>query len=117
MSVSDHMRAASAELLKAADLVKIEIDDLRKQETQSRHDVENTISQLTIQLQHTEHDFRSSDDTQQRSSLQSTVALLQKQIADKQSELREMERTIQNSIDEKNRMVSQLESQARSINP
>jgi TATA-binding protein-associated factor Taf7 len=117
MSVSDHLKQASAELVKAAELVKVEIDDLRKQETQSRHDIENYISQLIVQIQHHEREQRRVDNPQLSAQHQATLARLQKELADKRTELVEMQRNIQNAIQQKSSMVSGLESQASSIRP
>lgn len=115
MSVSDHLKAAAAELMKAADMVRIEMDDLRKQEAQTKRESENVIEQMTLQMHHHEQEYNRSDDAGQRDMHRNMVGRLQREIADKQSELQNTTKAIQDSINQKSHLQSQLESQARSI--
>jgi hypothetical protein len=117
MAASDHLKNASAEILKAAEAVKIEIDNLRKQETQSRRDIENYISQLVLQIQQHQGEQRRADDPALSANHQAAVTRLQKELADKRTELSQMQRNIETAIQQKSGMVSGLESQANSIKP
>lgn len=115
MAVSDHIKIASAELMKAADLVKVEIESLRRQETDTRIELEGGIAERLRQIQHLEYESRHSDNPQQRAGAQTAIAQLQSDVARMRAQLREQQRNIENAINQKRGMVNGLESQARAM--
>ena len=71
MAVEDHLKTASAELMKAADLVKQEIDFLRRDETMSKREFENQVSDLMQRASTLEHERRATGDSAASSQLRS----------------------------------------------
>ena len=115
MSVSDHIRIASTELMKAADLVKQEMNDLRRQKSDVQRDLENQIADEMRQMKQLEAIRRSTSDPQQTTQTQTTITKMQALIAQQQSELKTHQQNIENTLQEKSSLVSNLEVQARSI--
>lgn len=115
MAVSDHLKIASAELMKAADMIKIEIDDLRKQEANVVLDLDNKIAEHLRRIQRFEYELHHSDNPGQSMQAKSTISRMQTEVARMRYEIRESQRNIENAIRQKSGMVSGLESQARAI--
>lgn len=117
MAVVDHIRIASAELRKAAELVKQEIDDLRTDEAQSKRDIDSQIADLAQRMRMLETDLRRSDNSNQRAQLQQAIAGTGLQIARLRSKETAMIRDMENAIRAKRGQVNRLESQSRSLAP
>ncbi len=117
MAVVDHIRIAAAELSKAAELVKQEIESLRTQETQQRQDIHNRISDLMQQLGSRESDMRRVDDPNQRAQIQQSMRDITRQIAQLRAQENEMQRQLEGAISAKQNQVTRLESQARGLTP
>ncbi len=115
MAVSDHMRIASAELRRAAELLKQEIENLRNEETNVNRSINDRVAFLLRQQQQYEHDLRVTNDPAQSSQLHSVIQRINLEIAQKRSEVRSHQERIQSMIRDKQRQIGSLESQARMI--
>jgi hypothetical protein len=115
MAVSDHLKIASTELLKAADLLKFEIETLRKQ----THNLERTLSdQIADRLrraQELEYQLRRANDSWQRSQFQTAIQQTQREISEMRAQLRAQQQNMDNVIRQKSGLVNGLQSQARAI--
>ena len=117
MPVQDHLKIAAAELMKASELLKTEISQLRSEGAQQRKTIELQIAALTDRAGLVQKEAQQSSDTKITSQNQTELSLIQRQISDKQSELREDENRINNDIREKESFLSTLDSWARNISP
>jgi hypothetical protein len=117
MAVIDHIKIASAELLRAADLVKVEIENLRRQQTNMVRELDNRIADHLRQIRHFEHEFYQNNDPRQRSQVQVMIQRMQREVAEMRAEIRRQQQNLSNAIQQKTGMVSGLQSQARAILP
>lgn len=115
MAVIDHLRVASAELVKAAELVKQEIESLRTEETRRGQDLRNRIAELTRQLHSRESDLHRVDDPNQRAQIQQQIRSIELEIAQRRAEEAEMQRQVESAIRAKQGQVTKLESQSRGL--
>ncbi|HTE21763.1 MAG TPA: hypothetical protein VK674_01850 [Candidatus Limnocylindria bacterium] len=117
MAVSDHLKIASTELLKAADLVKQEIESLRREAAQTGYIINNRVSDLRRQVQSREHELRLSNGAGHAPQLYSLIQRMQSEIGQKRAEMRNQQVRIETMIRAKQSLVSELESKARTIMP
>jgi hypothetical protein len=117
MAVSDHLKTAATEIMKAAELIKQDIESLRKDHTNLQRDREIQIAQRTDNVRQLERQQKTADDTGAGSQLQAQVQGLLQQITDLRHEIAESERNIDNAVREKTGLLQSLEQQARSVMP
>jgi predicted nucleic acid-binding Zn-ribbon protein len=115
MAVSDHLKIASTELLKAADLVKLEIENLRKQTHDFERSLSERVADRTRRISTLESELRRAGDSWQRSQLQGAIHQTQREIADMRTQLRAQQQNMDNIIRQKSGLVTGLQSQARAI--
>jgi hypothetical protein len=114
MAATDHMRAAAGELIRAADVVKMEIDKLRSDKEAQTSERKMVISQRLDSIRRLEHDKGLAGDD---SSMQSRIAQLRREISDYERDLEKLQHDIEETIREKIAMIEDLQSQARTIAP
>ena len=117
MSAQDHLKIAAAEMQKAVESLKLEISQLRNDETQVKQTVALQITQLTDQIRLTEQQINGSDDPTHTQQLRGAVRLLQTQINDKKHEMEDQIRRISDMIRQKESVANSLLQQARSVSP
>ncbi|MBA3758771.1 hypothetical protein H0X10_04040 [Candidatus Saccharibacteria bacterium] len=117
MSAQDHLKIASAEMMKASNQVRQEISDLRGEVGKLQKNVEQDVAQLTIMLQTREQEVKATDDSGHRSQSQTHINTLVRQIADRRNQLKLDQQRIQESIREKESLISSFDQQARSLQP
>ncbi len=115
MSLQDHLKIASSELMKAADLAKQEINSLRNDESNLEKKISQDISRLTQQIQHREQEVQANDDPTLRSQGQTAINYLVRQVADAKNQLNQEKQLIQDAIRERENIASTLNQQAKSI--
>lgn len=115
MPLQDHLKIASSELMKAANLAKQEIDALRSEEANLQRMISEDISRLTQQLQMREQEVKANDNPGIRSQGQNAINNLTKQIAEAKNQLNQDRQRIQDAIREKESIIGTLNQQARSI--
>lgn len=115
MAVQDHLKIASAELMKAAELVRQEIADLRNEENNLQKSVEDNISRLTYQIHSREQEVKLNDDPSARAQGQTVINTLLRQIADARSQLKKDQQRIQDAIRQKETVITSINQQAKSL--
>jgi hypothetical protein len=115
MAINDHLKIASAEIMKAVELLKQEITDLRGQDANLQKVVNRDIALLTSQLQMREQEVKSAGDSNIQSQSQAAINLLIRQIADAKSQLGKDQKRIQDLIREKESLINSYNQQAKSI--
>jgi chromosome segregation ATPase len=117
MALEDHLKIASTELMKAADLLKQEINNLKSEEADLQKLVNQDIARITTQLQLREKEVQTTGDVSRRSQGQTVINNLVKQIADARSQLSRDQDRIQGAIREKENLINVLNQQAKSLLP
>jgi len=116
VAVSDHLRIASTELLKAADLVKQDIEHLRREGSDIGRSINNQVSDLAKQARYHENELRGIG-SGQASQIHAIIQRIQQDIARKRSDIRTHQTRIDAMIRERQNLVNELESKARTVMP
>jgi hypothetical protein len=117
MALEDHLKIASTELMKAADLLKQDISNLKSEEADLQKLVNQDIARITAQLQLREKEVQATGDVSLRSQGQTVINNLVRQIADARSQLDRDRQRIQDVIREKENLINVFNQQAKSILP
>jgi hypothetical protein len=117
MALEDHLKIASTELMKAADLLKQDISNLKSEEADLQKLVNQDIARITAQLQLREKEVQATGDVSLRSQGQTVINTLVRQIADARSQLDRDRQRIQDVIREKENLINVFNQQAKSILP
>jgi hypothetical protein len=117
MALEDHLKIASTELMKAADLLKQDINNLKSEEADLQKLVNQDIARITAQLQLREKEVQATGDVSLRSQGQTVINNLVRQIADARSQLDRDRQRIQDVIREKENLINVFNQQAKSILP
>lgn len=117
MPASDHLKIASAELIKATELLRREIDDLRSEATNLARMMEQHISRLMQERQMHEQESKSQGESTDQNRLQSFIRDIEAQIAYKKSQHADDLRRIEDMVREKQKQITHIESQSRNIAP
>lgn len=116
MPVNDHLKIASAEIMKAAELLRQEIGDLRHDADNLRQTIDRHVAQMMDEVRMREQEMSRGDGVD-APNIQSTIRGLQTQIAVKKKEHDDEQRRIEDMVRQKQGLITQLESQARSVSP
>jgi len=117
MPANDHLRIASSELIKATELLRREIDDLRSEATNLGRMVEQHISRLLSELQMHDQEAKKQGANIDQNRLQSTMRDIENQIAYKKSQHGDDLKRIEDIVREKQKQITHIEAQARNIAP
>lgn len=115
MSLEDHIKVASTELSKAAELAKIEIDKLRSQKSDIKRDRDIRMAQIISHISEHEKEVNRAQDSASKTQARSVISTLQRELADQKSNTDKVIREIDESIKVKNNQIQSLESQSRSL--
>jgi len=116
MSVGDHLKSAATELMKAADLLKQEIDQLRKEEIDLREFLNKHTARMNDELRLREKEVHTND-TNRQSLAQTAIRDITTQIALKKQQVQDDQKRIADIVREKEGQIEGILSQARSIMP
>lgn len=117
MTIQDHLKIASSEMMKAANAVRQEINDLRSEEANLQKLINKDIALLTTQLQMREQEVKSTDDTTYKAQGQTVIDNIVRQIADAKNQLGKDQQRIRDMIREKESLISNIDQQAKTIQP
>lgn len=117
MALEDHLKIASSELMKAAELMKQEISNLKSEEADLQKMVNQDIARITAQIQLREKEIQTTGDESLRSQGQTVINTLTRQIAEARSQLGRDQQRIQDVIREKENLINVFNQQAKSILP
>jgi len=117
MPVADHLKAAAAELTKAMDLLKREIDDLRAEERNLRTHLERQAASLTQQIHLHNQEMGRLDSGADTSHIRDAIRGVDTQIALTKKQQQDEQNRIANAIRDREGMISHLQGQATTIMP
>lgn len=115
MAVKDHIKIASSELAKAADLARREIDQLRTQQADIKKNRDTEIASITQHMGRLENEVMQTNDSASKNQARSNISTLQRQLAERKSESDDMIKSIEDNIRSKESMIQSLETQAKSL--
>lgn len=117
MSAQDHLKRASAEIAKASVLVKQEADDLRKNDKELTKNSEASLASMTILMRQHESEMQQVDDPAYKSRNQSAITNLQRQMREQRQQAARERKEIEEAVRAREQLASQLEQQAKNIQP
>lgn len=117
MTANDHLKRAAAELAKASTLVKQEVDELRKNDKEITKNSEASMASLAVQMRQHESEMQQVDDSGIKSRNQSAITYLQRQMREQRQQAAHERKQIEEAVRSREQLASQLEQQARNIQP
>jgi hypothetical protein len=117
MPVNDHMKTAATELMKAVDLLKQEIDDLRSQDTNLRQVVNRTTAELSNEVRQRQQEISRLGDHGDPRSLREIISQLEAQIGMRKRQLDDDVKRITDMIRDRQSQIDVLQAQSRDILP
>ena len=115
MTADQHIKNAYSELLKAADLVKLETNQLRSDLQNTKQMMTAQLAQLAEQMRLVQRQQQLATDPNQQQDLNAQHNYLQRQISDKKREMDAEIRRIEDLIRQKERDSTTIQTQARTV--
>lgn len=115
MSANDHLKIASSELAKASNVVRQEIDQLRDESARLQQSADEQIVRMTDEMKIHETEAGRSEDPSLQAHARSAISTLQRHMAERKAQLSTEQKKLQQTIKEKERLISDLDQQAKSI--
>lgn len=116
-AVTDHLKQASTELMKAADLLRQEIDQLRNEDRDLKKMLERQAVELAAAANLREQEATKSDDDNHKSMVQNVASDLRRQISKVNQQQRDEANRIAQLIRDKQTLFEQISTQARNVMP
>jgi vacuolar-type H+-ATPase catalytic subunit A/Vma1 len=117
MPVADHLKAAAAELSKAVDLLRHEIDDLRAEERNLRNLLDRQVTSLAQQMHIHDQELKRVDSGMDTSHLKNAMRDVDSQISQTKKQQQEEQNRIADAIRDREGLINHLQSQANVIMP
>ena len=116
-AITDHLKSASAEIAKAADVVRQEIDQLRTKDIDLKNMLEKQAVDLAAKANQHEQEAARSDDDNHKSTVLNIARDLRTQIPKVRQQQREEQKRITDLIRDKQSQFESLSTQSRNIVP